>query len=140
MIGSTHKGESDNAVALATSMLSKAGMSWRDVAEAVGEHAQAIEKRDQLLAAGIALKAERDAALGELERLRKQNGGTLAGAFWVDAGAPAIPANRHASWAIDTADRHGLILTVKERGFLVCCTRQVRLTERQQDWLRDLVV
>ena len=56
MIGSTHKGESDNAVALATSMLSRAGMSWSDVAEAVGEHARIIEQRDQVLAAAVALR------------------------------------------------------------------------------------
>jgi hypothetical protein len=138
MIGSTHKGESDNAVALATTMLTKAGMNWRDIAEAVGEHAQLIKERDKLLAAGITLKAERDAALCELERLRKQNGGSLAGAFWVDTRAPAIPANRHARWALDTADRHGIQLTIKERDFLDGCTRRGRLSERQQDWLRDL--
>lgn len=138
MIGSTHKGESDNAVALATSMLSRAGMSWSDVAEAVGEHARIIEQRDQVLAAAVALRDERDAALSELERMRKTNGGTLAGAFWAEAGAPAIPANRHARWALDTADRHGLHLTAKERDFLDSCTSRGRLTERQQEWLRDL--
>jgi hypothetical protein len=130
--GVLHEGQTLSAVRAADVMLKKAGLSWSDVG-------QALVQRFELLNAAEKLQAERDAALREVERLKRINGngdGTLAQALWVDTSTPRTIESKHATWLLGL----GCHFTQKETDFLNnCVRRRGRLTPAMRDWLQDLV-
>jgi hypothetical protein len=134
MIGSSHEGEAVAAMRAAGVLLKKARLSWVDVG-------QALVQRDKLLTAAKQLQSERDAALGEVERLKRIDrdndaAGALSAALWIDTRMPRTVENRHAAWVRGL----GMHLTEKESGFLdSCASRRGRLSPAQRDWLADLV-
>src|SRR5215831_15067934 len=135
MIGSEHRGERLNAAAAADLILKRLGLSWLDIGTAF---TQCVK----LLDAAQKLKAERDALLGEVERLNKTangHGGSLAQALWQDAGTPQTVSSRSAQWVLDLAGQGFVYLAEKEADFLTSCARWRVLTPRQKDWLRDIV-
>jgi len=107
---------------------------WQGVAEV-------FERNDKLLEVSRALKAERDQALLENARLKRQANGVgnaLAQQLWQSAGMSITIGNRHAQWLLDLHAQGRLHLTAKEADFVQSCARRARLSERQQAWLKDI--
>jgi hypothetical protein len=118
-------------------VLKAAGLSGNDIA-------QAVEQRGKLLAAAKELKAERDQALGEVERLKRlqqANGAdsSFAQQLWQPAGMPATVDNRHAQWLLDLDAQGRIYLSQKENDFVTSCVTRRRLTEPMRESLQDLV-
>jgi hypothetical protein len=138
MLASNHEGERLAALRGVAAQLKKLKLSWVDVG-------QALMQRDALLAAAQQLKTERDAARGEVERLKLLThangvGGTLAQALWTDTAMPPSITNRHATWLLNLAGQNRIHLTAKELNFVKSCARwRGRLTDAQRPWLEDII-
>ena len=130
--GARNEGHTINAVRAADIVLKRAGLGWSDVG-------QALAQRWKLLDAAKQLQAERDQALAELERLRRNasaNGGGALAQAWADTSTPRTVESRHAAWLLGLG-RH---FTQKETDFLnSCARRRGPLSPAQRDWLSDLV-
>jgi hypothetical protein len=136
MLSSDQEGERHSALRKIAPLLKKLKLTWVDIG-------LALMQREKLLAAAKALQAERDQALAEVERLRRNastNGGSLAQTLWQDASLPRSIENRHAQWLLDLAGQGRIHLTSKEADFVQRCAGwRGRLTQNQRPWLEDLL-
>jgi hypothetical protein len=134
LLDSPHEGERLSALRGLGPVLQRLKLKWIDIG-------QAVVHRQKLLAAAQQLETERDAALAEIERLRRHsdlNAGQVA--TWAEVGMPTSATNRHAGWLLSLAAAGALYLTVKERDFVTTCSRwRGPLTAAQQPWLLDIV-
>jgi hypothetical protein len=137
LLASDQEGERHSALRKIAPLLKKLKLTWIDIG-------LALMQRERLLAAAQQLQAERDQALVEVERLRRNananGGGSLAQALWQDTAMPRSIENKHAQWLLDLAGQGRLHLTSKEADFVQRCANwRGRLTPNQRPWLEDIL-
>jgi hypothetical protein len=133
--------DSDSEIVMAArqarKLLKAEGLRWHVVPEA-------LEQRDKLLEAAKKLKAERDQALAERDRLKQLQqangaGNSFASQLWAPAGMPLSVDNKHAVWLLDLHAQGRHHLTPKEEGLVNSCATRRRLSDPQRNWLTDIV-
>lgn len=141
-LSSDSEGEAEVALRQMRKLIKAENIAWHDVVAAVEQRA-VLGKLGEVIERARALKTERDAALAEVDRLtRLQADGhsnSFAAQLWQTPGMPLTVDNRTAKWVLDLVAQGRHQLTPKELGLCQSCAMRRNLSEKQRNWLRDII-